>query len=209
MNIYSDKVSEKYRKYIIKVRVKSSKEYYFLWGTNLKNTDNDYLLVDRDNQILGFKTISDLLFFIKNSSSLLDLDNTKKWAKYYKRMRAYATYDLGKLENILESTKSIQSFNKKSIFLIIDFYNLFSDFTYQIGDKTMGKIINEKNTRKMIDYGYEHFFWGKNYIQSSKKNDTLNGFDYSQFSSNILLMVSEFVERIQMCTPTSDSFQSK
>ncbi|MBK9960359.1 MAG: hypothetical protein IPP06_03220 [Saprospiraceae bacterium] len=59
MKIISDRVSEKYRKFIIEIQYEKN-SYFALWGTDMSNPDFDYFVINNTNNIVCSKKISNL-----------------------------------------------------------------------------------------------------------------------------------------------------
>jgi hypothetical protein len=157
--IYSDDVSETYRKYVIKIKLSNGNCYYSLWATDLNDKDFDYLLVNATNKILVFSRIVDLLSYIRESGGLIDEDNTKKWVSMYKNEKAYSTYDLTSLLPFFDETIAIEQYKEENAMELIDFVNLFSDFANQIKSCDLIELRNNENMDTFIDYLYMVFFW--------------------------------------------------
>ncbi|WP_153847054.1 hypothetical protein [Sphingobacterium paramultivorum] len=162
--IRSDKVSEKYRKYINKILLPGNKYCYILWGTDLDNEDFDYLLLNENKEIIAFKKIKDLLSFVKNTTiDIPDARRMKRWGELYKSNRSYSTYDLRFLLEILIEDYDAEFYvkEKSRALEIIDFYNLFSDYSNQSVNRKMLKLQKNKNLNLFIDYLYMYCFWSK------------------------------------------------
>lgn len=157
--IYSDPISEKYRKYVIKVRTAHKSSYYLLWGTNLENEDEDYLMLDSNNNIIVFSKIKTLIFYVKQTNDLLDYFNTKKWAEEYRNNRAYTSYDLFSINSFLNEVNSVEEYEEENAKDLISFISLFSDYAYQLNNSRYLKLYKEDNLEIFRDYLNLRFFW--------------------------------------------------
>lgn len=157
--VYSDPISERYRKYIVKVKTTFENSYYLLWGTNLENGEEDYLMLDSENNIVARNRIIALITYIKQKNDLLDPNNTKEWAEEYKRNRAYTSYDLLSINSFLNEVDSVEEYDKDNAMALIRFLNLFSDYAYQLSNSAFLKLYNEDNLVIFRNYLNLIFFW--------------------------------------------------
>src|SRR5687767_4779083 len=143
----SDEFSEKYRKYVVKFILRSDKNLYTLWGTDLSNEDFDYLLLNEEHQILLFLSIENLIDYLKENELMIDPTNTKEWVKHYVPKKEYTTYNLKEVDKIINDLDfCLEKLERDTAFSLVNFYNLFSDYSYQIQEKNLLKLIDEKNT---------------------------------------------------------------
>ncbi|WP_193846681.1 hypothetical protein [Flavobacterium hungaricum] len=117
-------ISEKFRKYLFKVLYK--KESYFLvWGAYLE-TDEEFILRDKNDRILIFPDFITLKNYVNNEINMSELND---WVNSFKDISNVKIIDfdiLSKLKNEKElNEKNIQIWHNLSI--LIEFY---SDLLY-------------------------------------------------------------------------------
>lgn len=175
------KISELYRKYIIKFKYSPNRFCYTMWGTDL-SSDDDFFLLDAQKKIVAFKQIKGLVDFVRQTEiELIDKKNTLEWALSNKIKRSYATYNFTSLIDILDSDKSIFEYDKQQAFCVIDVYNLIEDYANQTNDTELSKLIHSKNSRMIIEWFHAIFFWSKDEGRISKLEKRLQKFDFSFF----------------------------
>jgi len=199
--IFSDSVSEQYRKYVIKIITSNRKSYYLLWGTDVHNEDFDYLLLNTANNIIAFSRIKDLLVFVNRTANLVDEKSVKKWVKTYKANKAYVTYNFLYLLDFI-SEKDIIDANEEyadKAISIIDFFNLFSDYSQQTNRKDLLKLCQDNDINILIDYLYMTFFWRASKESCKEKlNKKIKKLDFLKVEENIKNMVYSFEKEIVM-----------
>ncbi|MBE8725406.1 hypothetical protein C4F50_10645 [Flavobacterium sp. KB82] len=122
--IIMEDISEKFRKYLFKVLYK--KESYFLvWGAYLE-TDEEFILRDKNDRILIFPDFITLKNYVNNEINMSELND---WVNSFKDISNVKIIDfdiLSKLKNEKElNEKNIQIWHNLSI--LIEFY---SDLLY-------------------------------------------------------------------------------
>lgn len=196
-NINSDEISERFRKYIIRL-VFPDKILFVLWGTDLNNQDFDYLLTDNNGNIIAFKEIQGLLGYLRVDDIKYDPVNTKLWAKGYNLNKAYTSYNLTSIIKIINNQSfELLHVKEAEALELINFYNLFSDYARQIGNDEMIPIIEQKDTQLFFDFAYSSF---SKYGKKKKEyiNSEMGSFNCKLFTSNYKKMLKIFEHKIKL-----------
>jgi len=195
--IFSDEISEVYRKYIIKIKLSDQQSFFLLWGTNLANEDMDYLMLDTHNNIIAFTKIKDMLKFLRQSDLTIDEQSTKRWAHEYRSNKAYVTYNIGAMLGMINDVEDFKTCDRELASAIINFRNLFSDYAYQVDRKDLLDIHDEVNLNIFIEWVNVSFFWD----HPSEDHETefekqLVNLDFNKAKRKIKAMVDRFVETL-------------
>lgn len=193
--INTDEVSEKYKKYVIELLTSDQRKVYLLWGTDNSNQDFDYVFLNNDNYINAFSKIETLKKYLEMQEIKVDPLNTKQWAKEHNSNKPYSIYNLPKVTKVLTPAFNLNKLNQAIASDLLNFYNLFSDFAYQINDVELLKITKEKNTKIFFDFACNTFFWNSSGVEKDIKI-AAKGFDNSLFVNNYSKMIKVFEERI-------------
>lgn len=191
MDVNSDEASEQYRKYVVEVILENGKSVYLLWGTNVNHDDLDYLLVNEQLLILAFHRIDEIKNYIDSHEIGVDPFNTKQWAKCHNADEAYASYNLLRVRKLLDNGFLLKDLSMEDAMLFVHFFNLFSDYAYQIDSKKFKDKINDQNTRVFYEYAMGYFFWDRS-GQEEELTRLAERFDYVKFKANQLKMLSLF-----------------
>lgn len=159
-----------YRKYVI-CMVLNKKKYFTLWGTDSEDKEKDKFLLDKLGNIALFKNVNDL-FYSVNSNDLVFFDKSKtvKWMNKSKNILNKKLIDYISNENVfnLEQFPKIVTVKKSSLAklsnlkynLFIDIINIIADYGFQIGNKSLLKLIKNKNISLFWKYSYDRVLWG-------------------------------------------------
>lgn len=127
-----ENVSEKYRKYLLKITY-DNQDYYTISGADFEDEEKDKVLINSNKQLLLFSDVARLLKAVKEGEYYFDRDNIQKWAEEFSSSEEpYAEVDfdiIGKPEidfNDLDVLKSI-----------LDTLGILTDFAIQVDDKLM------------------------------------------------------------------------
>ena len=163
-----DLISEKYRKYLIKIKISDS-SYYFIHGADITDDYKDKLLIDSNKKILLFGKLEDLFNYIEQSNYLFDVDNFKKWIKSlreffgnkYPEHLEYCIYDMNLIRLLFIDFKSNDIFNYGKVYLeeYASFINLVDDYSNQMKNKALSDLLEELNIRLLWDYFYDFHIW--------------------------------------------------
>ncbi len=162
MKIESDKFSEKYRKYVIEIKINNN-QLYAIWGTNILNPDFDYLVTNNSANIICAFSIDDLkAYFINNTLKIIDEENFKKWILTHRKNCPYTTYDLDSIRNTLNKSEfSLKQTSNSRLDEIRRFIILFSDYINQIKNKNFAKILKSAEVDIFL-FGNESNLFSKN-----------------------------------------------
>lgn len=177
MNTNINKVSEKYGKYILKLKFKN-KNYLFVWGRDLSN-DLEFLLKNKLNKIILFKDFNQLSLYVENEVDDFELIN---WIKEMKTYEEYGQIDLNvsvELQNIVSLNYSDFELSEK-IFTIID---LCSDIIYL--NESVHNVITE-SVKLFKEFYYNNFVWS----DTKKGNFLIDDIFKKDFSNIISFIIS-------------------
>ncbi len=197
MAIFSDEISEQYRKYIIQLQLPAQQSLYLLWGTDTANEDTDYLLLDLDHKMLAFPNISELLHYIKTTrSSLIDEQATKEWLSAYKANKAYTSYNLDQLMSLMESDRAPQDYTKDEAWEITDFCNLFSDYAYQLKREDLIQLYRDKDLHVFIDWVNAQYLWKPDVAYLAKLTQQLEHSGFEKIKTTIRKIYHSFIQNL-------------
>lgn len=190
--IISDKISERYRKYIIGIKY-TGNLFYILWGTSKEG--DDYFAVNEGNKIIYSLSINDLKFFLnKNILNQVDPDLLGLWLKNHKSENSYNIYDLDHIVFMLNN-QNFSLLNCTTVELkgLLNFRNLFSDYIYQIDSKKYLKVLKSRNQAHFFNYANAHCLWLNDYKNTKLKNTFNNEKFKIEFIQYIDFFMSSFV----------------
>jgi len=177
IKIEINKISEKYRKYLILFRI-YNKNYFFVSGQD-KNED-DMILLDNKKKILLSKDPTKLFEFLKiNADNLFDSTNFSEWVKEIQNLtknqkNQFPSYCIFNFDLLIKSfflNEPIDYFRipRKSLKEFVDYINLIGDYAYQTDDKQILRLRKEKNIKFLWDIYYNKYMWTKYLALPPKK----------------------------------------
>ncbi|OQP42716.1 hypothetical protein A4H97_11140 [Niastella yeongjuensis] len=149
-----ENVSEKYRKYLLKIAY-DNQYYYTVAGADLQDEEKDKLLINSNKQLVLFSDVASLLQAIKKGEYYFDRDNLQKWEKEFSSSEEpYAEVDLdivGRTE--IDFTDSDELI---SIHLTL---GILTDYAIQIDDKLMIARLYESVIEEFKDSVMDYAIW--------------------------------------------------
>lgn len=169
---YKENISEKYKYYIIRIKL-NERYFYCLWGPNNRNMD-DQFLINKDNLIIKFRSIKD----IRNNSKKIKKYNyqTYRFNKWLNeliktKIKSNCTIDFDNIYKIFTGNFIPLNINSKFLNDYIIYINLFDDYAIQNNDNKMLSLGKRKNIRNLWLFTYDYYFWqvqGKEKIKTVK-----------------------------------------
>ncbi len=190
MKVNTDDISEKYRKYIVKLVLSSGRQVYILWGTNLENEDVDYILVNKSDKILAFSSIAGLINYVSHANVLIDRDTTRQWAENYIANQLYNVCDLYKIKNVLNELSFMKEIGRDDAIDMVACLELITDYAHQINSSFVFDQLEKKDMKIFHDYVYEGFLWdGKGEVEKIKE---ITDFNFENFRNDYTQLVRFF-----------------
>ncbi|GEM_PF-1461701 len=204
MKIFTDEISERYRKYIIQLKLPAKRSMYLLWGTDTGNEDSDYLMLDPANRLLGFSTIKALLHYVKTTKhALTDEPATKEWVSAYKANRAYVSYDIELLIGLMEvSDKRPENYTKAAAVELTDFCHLFSDYAYQLNQQEWVRLYQDKDLHVFIDWVHARYLWKPDAAYLAALTDQLKHIDFEKIKTKVRKMYHYLMQNLVVISNT-------
>lgn len=190
--------SNKYEKIIVKLKVKES-EYYILWGNDFSDFDNNKFLIDRDNKILCFSTISELFNFINNHIDIVfDLDKTLLWVEEFGSEDKITNMDFNIIYDFSNKVE-IEEYVPQCANKCIDILNLISDYVQQIKDQKLIDIYFNENFQIVKDLLYLKYFWKSPSEQLDETYQRFKqDFDYKDFRNSLIILIEVFENALRL-----------
>ena len=165
----NENVSEKYRKYLLKV-IYDNQYYYTISGADLEDEEKDKLLINSNKQLVLFSDVSSLLQAIKKGGYYFDRDNLQRWeAAFSSSDEPYAQIDLDIL-----GKPDIDFADLDVLMSIHDTLGVLTDFAIQIDDKLMIARLYESVIGEFKDSVMDYRVW-------KTKEDITIAFDRNLF----------------------------
>jgi hypothetical protein len=165
----NENVSEKYRKYLLKVTY-DNQYYYTISGADLEDEEKDKLLINSNKQLVLFSEVASLLQAIKKGEYYFDRDNLQRWEKEFSSSdEPYAQIDL----DILGSS-DIDLTDLDVLISIHYTIGILTDFSIQIDDKLMIARLHESVIGEFNDSVMDYTVW-------KAKEDITIAFDRNLF----------------------------
>lgn len=127
-----ENVSEKYRKYLLKI-IYDKQDYYTISGADFEDEEKDKVLINSNKQLLLFSDVVRLLKAVKEGECYFDRDNILKWAEEFSSSeQPYAEVDFDKI-----GKPDIDFSDIDVLKSILDTLGILTDFAIQVNDKLM------------------------------------------------------------------------
>lgn len=194
-----DKVSEKYKKYLIEIKLNGKKKL-FVGGMDTSKNDDDFLLLDQNLKILVFDSFDQIEKFIKGQKNLLDEDSFHHWIQEFKSREPYITYDLSNIIRIVKESGDINDLKKDELSKIVDLINIIGDYAYQIDFKDLVLLYENKYIDRLKTFFMDMYMWK---IQESQKVnlEKLSDFSYSEFKIAFESLCHLFMQQFSNYNP--------
>ena len=180
--------------YIIKMYLTKSKYVYLIWG---QNDFEDILLLDSKKNILGFSTLKLIKQINKIDTEVLLFEKITNYKGLFQNDIAF--YSIIEVTNILNKGIIIQNFSKDEYTVLVNFFNLVTDYFYQIKIKKYLSILENKNIKMFFDYYYDKHFW-KSTDKKSEIDNGINEFQYNDFYIQFFQLINIFEKKIKIIT---------
>lgn len=194
-------ISDSYGKYIATIKADDS-EGYLVWGEDATDDRKDKLLLDSTDNVLVFKSTTDVFLYILHSPAVLfDEENTSDWAKACLETQPLSSYTYN-LESTLSLINSgrfryLQSSAKEECQDVLNLLHLISDYAYQIDNAYLLELYRGEAVSAFSDYVYDNFFWTIPDEELSVRNRQAPwGSFYPQFIQDVTDLVYTFRSRM-------------
>lgn len=178
---------------IIELHTYDKSKFLILWG---QDEDSDYFMLDKDQNICGFLSIENLKQYIGKGNKKISPFNPNELLKNKKLLFDQRNiFKFHEINDILINNPSIKDMEPQNINLLLEVYNLISDFFYKIKDEDILELRENKNIKMFFDFCYYKYFWkqGEELIVLEKE---MQNFDYKEFCDLYKIMTCRFINRI-------------
>lgn len=180
---------------IIELKLSELSNIFIIWG---QNDVDDFFLVDKENRIYGFSSVENIKNFMSKGEAETfpinkeELSNSKQLFS-----NEVNFYSFVEVEETLSRNMKIDEIDEDDAGVLIQVYNLISDFFYQTDNEECLLLRKDENMIMFFDYCYYKYFWnkGEEWIDLEKR---LYLFDYSKFVNNYKKLIGVFVKSIKM-----------
>lgn len=150
---FFETISEQYGKYLIKCSF-DFKSYYIVWGIDLNDDSTDKLLIDRNQNIVLFNSISDIKAYCNNTiCEFKDRDNLIKWVgNITKESKAYTVI---KFEYLLIVDFKVDS----DISELYALLGIIQDYANQVQNLKLIELLSSKQVDLFMDVCSNFFIW--------------------------------------------------
>lgn len=147
-------ISALHDKWILKLII-TGKPYYVLWGYDKTDEGKTKMLLDVDNNLLLFKSPTELLSYISKKKGLFDTKHTLKWhAELNVPVRSNSTTNIDLLQN------AILKFEDKVLFEeLMNAWDIVDDLAHQTDDKKLLRICQSKQIANLFDLSCNLYLW--------------------------------------------------
>lgn len=180
---------------IIELNLSESSNVFIVWG---QNEFDDFFLIDEKNRICGFDSLENIKYFI-NENYIENISFTKDELLNYKQLFSSEinSYSFKEVEDVLVRNTKIEEIGSDDAGLLIEVYNLISDFFYQTKNEECLLLRKDNNMEMFFDYCYYKYFWQKD-DELLELEKELPSFNYSEFVNIYKKLTSVFVESIKI-----------
>lgn len=180
---------------IIKLNISELSNIFIIWG---QNDVDDFFLVNKKSKIYGFSSLENIQHFM-NKGEAETFPINKEGLSNSKQLFSNQVdfYSFVEVEEILSRNMKIEEIDEDEACLLIQVYNLISDFYYQTNNEECLLLRKDENVIMFFDYCYYQYFWnkGEEWIDLEKR---LNLFDYSKFANIYKKLIGAFVKSIKL-----------
>lgn len=180
---------------IIELNLFELSNIFIIWG---QNDVDDFFLVDKENRIYGFYSLESIKNFMNKHEEETfpinkeELNNSKQL--YSNEMNLYSLIEV---EAALSRNIKIEEIDAEDVGILIEMYNLISDFFYQTKNEQCLLLRKDKNMVMFFDYCYYKYFFTKGEAWMDL-NKELFSFDYSAFTNIYKKLLGVFVKSIRI-----------
>lgn len=147
-------ISALHYKWILKLII-TGKTYFVLWGYDKTDEGKTKMLLDVDNNLLLFKSPTELLSYISKKKGLFDTKHTLKWhAELNVPVRSNSATNIDLLQN------AILKFEDKVLFEeLMNAWDIVDDLAHQTDDKKLLRICQSKQIANLFDLSCNLYLW--------------------------------------------------
>lgn len=163
-----------------------------------ENEFDDFFLVDKGNRICGFLSLERIKHFMNEHDAETFPFNKDELINYKQLFSSEInSYSIIEVEDVLLRNTKIEEIGPDDAGVLIEVYNLISDFFYQTKNEECLLLRKDKNMEMFFDYCYYKYFWkkGEEWLELEKE---LPSFDYSEFVNIYKKLASVFVDSIKI-----------
>lgn len=182
--------SEKFSKFLIKI-IYYQKEYYTLAGADLTTFNKeDKLLIDVDNNFLLFENIEQLLGFIEMSDTLFDVENIISWSKSEDAKPTAIQYQTVNIDILkLDDFDILNEEQINKVKSIVDHIYWYSE---QVNNNILKNILSSEAIETIDDTYMNTYIW------SGVEPKEISADLQSQFVPKLNELYSEFIKCIRI-----------
>lgn len=163
---YAAEISEKYRKYLCKVRWQQQ-DYYVIWGTEMFGETQDRFLTDRYKRIMVSRNSQKLFRYVLDNQidSFADTENIQSWLAEFAPLdrfrKAYYFHSLDADRALIEKLETRQDLDYTNALKIWNFLWFVADYIYPCERKDLIKLYESPTVSRflacMIEGYADHF----------------------------------------------------
>lgn len=145
-------ISAQYDKWILKLII-TDKPYFVLWGYDKTDEGKTKMLLDETNNLLLFKSPTELLAYVSKKKGLFDTKHTLKWyAELSVPARSNNVINIDLLQNATLKFESKASFEE-----LMNAWDIVDDLAYQTDDKKLFRLCQSKQTKHFFYLNYNKY----------------------------------------------------
>lgn len=180
---------------IIELYVSDTLHVFILWG---QNESDDFFLINEENRICGFLSLQSIKNFINQHETKTFPFNKDELVNYKQLFSSEINlYSFKLVEEVLSRNTKIEGIGPDDAGILIETYNLISDFFYQTDNEDCLSLRKDKNMEMFFDYCYYKYFWqrGEELLELEKE---LPLFNYAKFVDIYRKLLISFVNSIKV-----------
>lgn len=194
-----DKISEKYKKYLVEIKLNSKKKL-FVSGQNISKDYDDFLLLDIHGKILTFSNLDQIKKFILEDSDLPDKDNLHNWVREFKSQKPYITYDIDKIFQNIKISTGFKELSKDALSQIVDLINIIGDYAYQVNHKELILLFEDKSIDLFKELFMDIFIWKEDTEKPKSDLEKLSkNIPYADFKLAFEKLFNLFSQQFSSC----------
>ncbi|WP_018619221.1 hypothetical protein [Spirosoma luteum] len=206
----TEEINLKYEKWLIAFKL-NTLVYYSAWGADSTDDRNDKLWIDDQQRILltedSTKSIDAI---ISKALPAFDAENLTNWALEHKvNKSSFKDSALTNFDNLIRKVDIIRYDNLHKISPkvasdVVNFINLFGDYTYQTKDDFLLKIHSNPSVRIFWEFMYDAYFWTIPPEElKERQEELLRGYDAGQCKEALQEMIRVFISRFFIISPAN------
>lgn len=181
-------ISALHYKWILKLII-TGKPYFVLWGYDKTDEGKTKMLLDVDNNLLLFKSPTELLSYISKKKGLFDTKHTLKWhAKLNVPVRSNSVINIDLLQNAILKFEDKVSFEE-----LMNAWDIVDDLAYQTDDKKLLRLCQSKQTKHFFYLNYNKYLSTK--VEKNIQKD-LKALDREKVIEQLNKLSALFLEKL-------------